>query len=616
MSKRSNFITRRSFIRTASTLPLLPAALTIVDASPGTMKTLAACSDKVGQTWANSSKALVLTDMTKCEPTSALSPIIKKGHWKVIPYELIAGPSGKMIWASPETEAPVMKLPLEVKGWHAILVGVFSGSEAPSKVHLKLEGDPASLMRANNSNECYGNVLEVFFKVANLQGESLEVGQQSSGFSSGCGVAYVKLVPLTPVEIEHFVKDRNDKSHRKMTATNDCFGMFFYPRPTTTEELLREVEIFRDTDFDTLILHALCGGDKVSYPSKYGHMPGQSMDDYLEPGHRYVAESIRELARKNINPIKVMIDGAHEIGMKVHVGMRPAGWTIFEPFPDFWETPFYRQHREWRCVDRDGTPVTRMSWAVPEVREHLINALCEAVGFGADGAHIVFNRGFPVVLYEPAFLQLFQKEYGEDPRKLDEEKDPRIRKAWSEVVTTFMRELRVRMDQEQVRRGDGKHLEISAMVLGTELNNYQYGVDIRRLVNESLLDEISIYPWDFGAKHVPKFGAYDLEFFNKVCKPKGIPFRPSIPTHWPELKDQVKEAISFYEAGAEGVCIWDAPTGDAATWNSIYSRLGHVDEMRLRLQNIQPLTPKPVYQCFHVLGEQVRDSRFPPWWGG
>jgi hypothetical protein len=521
-----------------------------------------------------------------------------------------------MIWASPETEAPVMKLPLEVKGWHAILVGVFSGSEAPSKVHLKLEGDPASLMRANNSNECYGNVLEVFFKVANLQGESLEVGQQSSGFSSGCGVAYVKLVPLTPVEIEHFVKDRNDKSHRKMTATNDCFGMFFYPRPTTTEELLREVEIFRDTDFDTLILHALCGGDKVSYPSKYGHMPGQSMDDYLEPGHRYVAESIRELARKNINPIKVMIDGAHEIGMKVHVGMRPAGWTIFEPFPDFWETPFYRQHREWRCVDRDGTPVTRMSWAVPEVREHLINALCEAVGFGADGAHIVFNRGFPVVLYEPAFLQLFQKEYGEDPRKLDEEKDPRIRKAWSEVVTTFMRELRVRMDQEQVRRGDGKHLEISAMVLGTELNNYQYGVDIRRLVNESLLDEISIYPWDFGAKHVPKFGAYDLEFFNKVCKPKGIPFRPSIPTHWPELKDQVKEAISFYEAGAEGVCIWDAPTGDAATWNSIYSRLGHVDEMRLRLQNIQPLTPKPVYQCFHVLGEQVRDSRFPPWWGG
>jgi hypothetical protein len=523
-----------------------------------------------------------------------------------------------MIWASPETQAPIMKLNLGVKGWHAIYVGVFSGTEAPSRVWLKLEGDSAALERQNNANECYGNVLETIFKVANLNGESLEIAQQSSGFLTGCGVAYVKLIPLTQSEIERIIKDQNSKPQRGMTATNDCFGLFFHRRPTTAEEILREVEIFRDTDFDTLILQALSGGDKVSYPSRYGHMPGQTMDDFLQPGHRHVAESLRELARKKINPIKVMIDGAHEIGMKVHVGARPAGWTIFEPFPDFWETPFYKQHREWRCVDRDGTPVTRMSWAVPEVRTQLINALGEAVGFGADGAHIVFNRGFPVVLYEPAFVQLFQNEYGEDPRKLDEEKDPRIRKSWSEVVTTFMRELRVRMDQEQVRRGDGKRLTVSAMVLGTELNNYQYGLDIRRLVKEGLLDEISIYPWDFGGKKVPKFGpgAYDLNFFNEVCKPKGVPFRPSLPVHWPQLKDQVQEAISFFDTGADGVCLWDAPVGDAETWRSIYSRLGHVDEMRQRLQSVGPLAPKPVYQCFHILGEQVRDSRFPPWWGG
>jgi hypothetical protein len=181
-----------------------------------------------------------------------------------------------------------------------------------------------------------------------------------------------------------------------------------------------------------------------------------------------------------------------------------------------------------------------------------------------------------------------------------------------------MRELRVRMDQEQVRRGDGKRLTVSAMVLGTELNNYQYGLDIRRLVKEGLLDEISIYPWDFGGKKVPKFGpgAYDLNFFNEVCKPKGVPFRPSLPVHWPQLKDQVQEAISFFDTGADGVCLWDAPVGDAETWRSIYSRLGHVDEMRQRLQSVGPLAPKPVYQCFHILGEQVRDSRFPPWWGG
>jgi hypothetical protein len=66
--------------------------------------------------------------MTQCEPNGALSLTMKKRHWKVIPYELSGGPSGKMIWASPETQAPIMKLNLGVKGWHAIYVGVFSGT--------------------------------------------------------------------------------------------------------------------------------------------------------------------------------------------------------------------------------------------------------------------------------------------------------------------------------------------------------------------------------------------------------------------------------------------------------------------------------------------------------
>src|SRR5262245_54893929 len=101
--------------------------------------------------------------MTKCEPGSAISPVMKKNHWKVIPYELVGGRKGKMIWASPETAAPVMNLPLNAKGWHAIFVGVFSGPESTSKVWIKLDSDKAAVNRTNNSNECYGNVLEAFF---------------------------------------------------------------------------------------------------------------------------------------------------------------------------------------------------------------------------------------------------------------------------------------------------------------------------------------------------------------------------------------------------------------------------------------------------------------------
>jgi len=240
---------------------------------------------------------------------------------------------------------------------------------------------------------------------------------------------------------------------------------------------LREIEVFRNTDFGTLILH-VGGADGCDYPSQYGHMLSDQMDGlvYPDPTYKQYGEAVRELARKGINPTKVLIEGAHSLGMKVHVGIRPAIWTYYEPLRRFFDSPFYQAHPGWRCVDRDGTSTTRMSWAVPEVRKHLIDVLREAVSFGADGAHLVFCRGVPVVLYEPSFLEIFQKRYGQDPRNLDEESDPRIKRAWAEVVTTFMREARAMLDEEQKRRGDGEHLELSAMTFSNEYNNLLYGL--------------------------------------------------------------------------------------------------------------------------------------------
>ena len=60
--------------------------------------------------WANASSAIMLPDMTKVEPTAALSPRMKRRHWKAIPYELIGGQKGSMIWASPESDAPPVRL--------------------------------------------------------------------------------------------------------------------------------------------------------------------------------------------------------------------------------------------------------------------------------------------------------------------------------------------------------------------------------------------------------------------------------------------------------------------------------------------------------------------------
>ena len=420
------------------------------------------------------------------------------------------------------------------------------------------------------------------------------------------GVAYVKLVPLSEDEIAAFQADRAQVSTRRMVATDDGFSSVFTHRPTTEEELLSQVECLRDTDFGTLILQSF-GADKVAYQTAVGYNPSLTLDDFPRPGDLNYVESVRTFAERGINPLKTVIDGAHQAGMKVHVANRPAGWSFFEPYTEFWESPFYLEHPAWRCVDRDGTPVTRMSWAVPEVRRHLIDVLAEMVSFGADGAGIIFNRGFPMVLFEGPFVECFRARFGLDPREI-EEADPRITTLSAEIVTTFMQELRNRLDS----MSPGKRLEISAMVLGAEEDNLQYGLDLRRLVDAGLVDELYVYPWGFGNLRWD----YDLAFFREICSPRGLPFFASLNIGYFKGKELFQQAMDLYREGAAGLTIFDANSmaeeTDLARWQAV-SRCGHVEELAARLES----TPSEVtYTTFHRLGNQIRDSRFGPYWGG
>ena len=555
--------------------------------------------------WANADKAVMLTDMSRCSPASALSPMkLRKGHWKLVPYELTDGCAGHMVWAPPEADAPELTLPLGQAGWYAIFVGLFSATEVPTVAWLRLDDDAAPVKRVNRRND-YGNTEEVFFRAARLTtSTSLHVGQQTTGSVFACGVTHVKLIPLTPEEAARIEAERADTSRRVLAATIDGFSDLFYRSPRTTASLLSQVEIFRDTDFGTLILQSP-GADKVNYRSNVGYMKGSHAEVFPRVGDRHFVEAVRALAEQGINPVEALTGRAHAIGMKVHVGIRPAGWTFFEPYSDYWESPFYRDHPDWRCEDRDGTPVTRMSWAVPEVRRHCIEVLRELVGFGADGAHLVFNRGYPLVLYEAPARRLFEEKHGVDPRSIPES-DPRIGEWRSDVVTTFMRELRAVLDREGKRRGNDRRLLLSVMVLGTAQDDLRYGVDLRRLIDEGLVDEV-FTERGFGRST----NTYNLSFLRDVCGPKQIPFSPGLTCSamW------YGEIPSYYDHNARGVAVWDAGVNDVFEWRWV-CRFGHADETRWRLQHLDLGKPPRTIHHFRRLGNQIRNGRFGPQWGG
>ncbi|HXG24664.1 MAG TPA: hypothetical protein VNJ09_08935 [Chthonomonadales bacterium] len=583
---------------------LVPTVLAILlcTKSAGT-ETIPPWATPDSSAWANETKAIWITDMSRCNPSSALSITMKRGHWKTYPYELTTGQKGIMVWTSATAKAPALRIPLGVKGWYAIFVGLFSGANG-SVAWIKLNTDVAPLKRSNSNADYYGNFRDTLFKVAQLNGdETLQFAPQTEGYASACGVGYVKLIPLSDQEIKGIQADRADTSKRNMTVTDDGFSFIYAQRPTTTEDLLTQIEPLRYSDVDTLIMEQF-GGDKVMYPSAVGTMPGLDMDDFAELGHRYYVETVRAFARQKINPLKVLIDGAHGVGVKIHVGIRPAGTSWAPPYDEFWETPFFKNHPEWYCIDRDGKVTTRMSWAVPEVRRHYIELLQEMLRLGADGVNIVFVRGVPVVLYEPAFCKMFQDKYGIDARTL-EDTDSRILSMRSDVVTTFFRELRAMLDAEQKRRGDGKRLQASVVTFGNEYDNSWYGIDIRRLVNEGLLDHIMVYPFDIGARK----GGVDYAFFREVCTPKGVPFRVAgaFDTH-----KLLKYAVEAYDGGAPRIGIFGGVGRDIDDWLPL-SRMGHESEVR-ELAKSGPARSR--YYFFRMLGNKVMDGRFLPIGGG
>lgn len=541
--------------------------------------------------------------MSRCSPPTALASTIRHGHWKLIPYQMKGGRKGVLAWTSATAKAPAVRIPLGVHGWYAIFVGVFSGAVG-STVWIKLDTDMAPLERSNGNSQGYGNFRDSYFKAADLRGdETIEFAPQTAGFPEACGIGYVKLIPLSEAEIPGIEADRADTTRRTMTFTEDGFDFMYARLPTTVEEMLAQVEPIRYTDCDVLLLQQF-GGDKVNYPSAVGTAPGMDSDDWSELGHKNFVESIKAFAKQKINPTKLLIDGAHNCGVKVYVSLRVAGWSWAPPYDEFWETPFFKKHPEWYCVDRDGKVTTRMSWAVPEVRHHVIALFREMLRLGADGADVVFPRGVPVTLYEPAFRKLFERKYGIDLLTLNDT-DRRILSLRSDIVTTFYTELRAMLDQEEQRRGDGKRLAASATAFGNDYDNSWYGIDIRRLVNAGLLDHIMIYPFDMGSRK----GGVDYEWLHEVCDPKGVPWRVAGAFDTTKL---LKYAAEAFDGGAPGISLFDAVGRDVDDWMAL-SRMGHRAEVRERLKTG---LPQDKYYYLHTLGSKVMDGRFSPVGGG
>ena len=503
-----------------------------------------------------------MTDMSQCTPSNAMSSFLEAGKWKLIPFET-AQLTGTLAWAAQESNAPELRLPLKASGRYHIFVGCANLSGLGGYPLVKLSNDVAftPLRRAA------GDVEEVYFRTADLTAaDQLVIAQRHKGTPEPAGVAWVRLTEAGPLDDAY---TSQPLARHGVTGTIDGYTLFYERGLSTESELLEEIEPLRGTNLDTIILQS-GGSGTTNFESRV------TSDQLLMPravypraGDRIALEAIHELISHQVNPTSVLIKGAHNAGIRVLSGLRTGAWEYTEPFSDTMTSTFYRSHPEWHAIDRSGAAVSRMSYAVPEVRTYLVNMMRELVQQGSDGACLLFHRGPPFTGYEKPFLEFAKSKYGVDPLQAAPD-DPRVLAARTECITNLMREMRTMLDELAAARQ--KHLTLAAITLSKESDNESNGIDITSLMKAHLLDEI--YPDAFGSSTAVRDYITSI---TGLATPLGITVRP-MNQHWnwsvPTADQLCRDASSIYSSGADGLCFWDIDLCKDSYLRQIALRLG------------------------------------------
>ena len=533
--------------------------------------------------------SVLVSDLSQCQPPEALGRQPQVGSWRLVDYTT-TGIAGTMIYAAPEDQAPEITLPLNVSGRYAIYIGInYTRAAAGDIFHntpwtphgllwLRLSRDPgfsrftAEKMlrhadhlpdRAGREKEIWESIHEVYWKTADLDGQSLHIRPPAPpydqpGLANVTNLSYVRLEPLTPEQNAAWEAEQPTPETRRIavhwctdTLTGQGSGSPPY-HPTDRQWIVDELVPYFDTDVGTVIMEAI-RGDTCCFPSAHSHWgDGSQADDLWQP--------------EWINPLAEAVSVGHEHGIQVFCGLRMMG----APYPVI-RTPVQEAQQYWRLQeyavrDEKGFPTSTLSLAFPQVRQHWLRLLRDGLAFGAGGVHILLNRSMPFVMYEQPVVEAFLAKHSVDPRQLPQD-DERWMQHRAEYVTQFLQEVRDLVDEKPGRKLGVTFLtDASAHLRPMMLGAY----DVETWLERDLIDIL-----------VPTQtkGLIPLE---KIRQWKKLARRTQIYT---DLQPRTQPgdayahlAQTYYEAGADGLYLWDGDRRPprASEW-AVMRRLGHRD---------------------------------------
>lgn len=273
-------------------------------------------------------------------------------------------------------------------------------------------------------------------------------------------------------------------SDRKTIIVNDDgHGGFFLGNYDTVEGLQAPIEGYRGTTL-TIFEWGVCLGTKVNFLSEHFErfgVGGKTDFSDARRGDRHVAQVLADYTDQGIDPLNVMADKVHDVGMQFHASIRMnpdynPTW-MGEWMPNNYNDSFYHEHPHLRIQKKDGSPDWHISYAYEEMQQRKLLLVEELCAYPIDGINLDFLRHPPFVGYDPPLVERFQQRHGEDPRLLPED-DPRWLTVLSEPMTEYLRGVRrIAGERTITARFDQRFIG-------------QQGLDIGMWLREGLVDII------------------------------------------------------------------------------------------------------------------------------
>jgi hypothetical protein len=441
-------------------------------------------------------ETILLSDMSRLEPQSAISRDEVKGRWRLLPYTSDGGGKGEILCVTQRDEnapesclVPTVRLPLNLRGVYEIwVIQPRLARLADAGVDLRLSGDATfrhvtpwdvSGYRgsAPHREDC---MVETFWRLAELEGQALEIRQPFGSFHSDpwgfceAWFAGLRLVRVSPPEAERRHQEWEDTNVKRVVYNHDGHDAFYNYGLACLADLWRLVDVFAHQSVHH-VDWCVVGGGGFNHATKVGEafadLPDEAGPD--RGGKRAIA-SFRRLRQQGIDPLQAVTERGRQVGVPVYASYR-MNYFFTQPHAAMFNGPFWRAHPELRI--RSGwlpEGMTNLDYALPGTQDYVLSVFRELLdNYDLDGVNMDFTR-------HPPFFN-------------DDEPDK------STHMTAFVRALRQEVERASTRRG--RRLALSVTFYASHvvyppaskrpLARGDDGLDVAAWVREGLVDEIA-----------------------------------------------------------------------------------------------------------------------------